>query len=168
MSSKLPTLIPVTICAALLSISAIAATAPEHDHSHGQKSTAPASTVTPSTVTPPATTNFTSHEEQMSRMSDLHEKMMAAKTPAERQKLMAENMKLMQEGMDMMKAMQGQPGMDMGMGMMGKGGMAQDDKGGMNMGSCMDMHKPMNQRMDMMEMMMQMMLDQQKAGAMKK
>lgn len=158
MSSKLPTLIPVTICAALLSISAIAATAPEHDHSHGQNSTAPAST--PSTVTPPATTNFTSHEEQMARMSDLHEKMMAAKTPAERQKLMAENMKLMQEGMDMMKAMQGQPGMDMGMGMMGKGGM--------NMGSCMDMHKPMSQRMDMMEMMMQMMLDQQKAGAMKK
>lgn len=160
MSSKLTTLIPAILCIAMLPVPALAASTAEHDHTHGQKSTAPASTITPSTVSAPAITNFTSYEEQMARMSDLHEKMMAAKTPAERQKLMTENMKLMQEGMDMMKAMQGQPGMDMGMGMPGKDGM--------NMGSCMDMHKPMNQRMDMMEMMMQMMLDQQKAGAAKK
>jgi hypothetical protein len=39
---------------------------------------------------------------QMKRMQEMHQKMMAAKTPEERQALMAEHMKAMQGGMSMM------------------------------------------------------------------
>lgn len=42
------------------------------------------------------------YEQQMRMMDDLHRKMMAAKTPEERQALMAEHMKAMQGGMSMM------------------------------------------------------------------
>src|SRR6476620_3288731 len=43
--------------------------------------------------------------EQMSKMQDMHRRMQAARTPAERQALMGEHMKLMQSGMDMMSRM---------------------------------------------------------------
>ena len=39
---------------------------------------------------------------QMKQMQEMHQKMMAAKTPEERQALMAEHMKAMQGGMSMM------------------------------------------------------------------
>lgn len=42
------------------------------------------------------------YEQQMKMMDDTHRKMMAAKTPEERQALMAEHMKAMQGGMSMM------------------------------------------------------------------
>ena len=42
---------------------------------------------------------------QMKAMHEMHDKMMAAKTPAERDALMAEHMKLMQGGMTMMDGM---------------------------------------------------------------
>jgi hypothetical protein len=57
---------------------------------------------------------------QIKLMHDMHVKMTAAKTPAERNALMAEHMKTMQSGMDMMSgmmakddmaAMDGMPGM---------------------------------------------------------
>jgi hypothetical protein len=38
-------------------------------------------------------------------MQEMHEKMMAARTPAERQALMADHMKAMQDGMAMMGQM---------------------------------------------------------------
>lgn len=47
------------------------------------------------------------YEQQMKSMEDMHRKMMAAKTPAERQALMAEHMKAMQGGMSMMCEMGG-------------------------------------------------------------
>lgn len=149
------------LLAALLPLPVLAATAPEHDHNHGQ---APAAAAAPATGAPAATAPAASAgdkrvEDQMQRMRELHEKMMAAKTPAERQKLRAEGMKLMQDGMAMMKDMQGG---GMGMGMMGKGGMAQGGQSGMmDMSKCMEMHDAMGKRMDMMEMMMQTMMDQQ-------
>lgn len=73
---------------------------------------------------------------QMEKMHAMHEKMMQAKTPEERQQLMSEHMKTMHEGMAMMKDMH--KSMPMG-----------------------DADKMMGMRMDMMEMMMQMMMDQQ-------
>lgn len=77
---------------------------------------------------------------RMKSMKEMHEKMMAASTPAERQALMAEHMKAMQDTMAMMGHMKKPSGqvhaMPMGPEMMGK-------------------------RMDMMEMMMQMMLDRE-------
>lgn len=76
---------------------------------------------------------------QMKSMRKMHDKMMGAATPAERQALMAEHMKVMQDGMAMMGQMKnGAAGMPMTPEMMGK-------------------------RMDMMEMMMQMMMDREAA-----
>ena len=46
-------------------------------------------------------------DEQMKTMLTMHDKMMKAKTPEERSKLMAEHMKAMQGGMEMMKGMGG-------------------------------------------------------------
>ena len=77
---------------------------------------------------------------QMKAMRELHDKMMAAKTPEARNALMAEHMKTMQDGMTMMSGMF--PG---GMGGM-KGDMAAH-------------HQMMEKRMEMMQAMMQMMMD---------
>ena len=48
---------------------------------------------------------------RMKTMKDMHQKMMSAKTPAERQAMMADHMKAMQDGMAMMKETQGMSGM---------------------------------------------------------
>jgi hypothetical protein len=77
---------------------------------------------------------------QMKTMRDMHEKMMNAKTPEERNKLMAEHMKAMQDGMEMMGGMGGMAGMQ------GKGPMASD----------MATRQKM---MEMMQGMMEMMMD---------
>jgi len=81
---------------------------------------------------------------QMQAMRDMHDKMMAAKTPEERQALMADHMKAMQDGMAMMDRMQSGGG----------------SEGGMPMH-----HEGMAKRMDMMQMMMQMMMDRDAAAA---
>lgn len=88
-------------------------------------------------------------DEMMKKMQDMHDKMMAAKTPEERQKLMDEHRKLMQDGMAMMKNMGG------------KGGPMMNGKGsaGMMMGP-----DAMEKRMDMMQMMMEMMMDREPGG----
>ena len=70
----------------------------------------------------------------MVEMQDMHNKMMNAKTPEEREKLMSEQMQTMNKSMEMMKTMP----------------------------KCKDMkecHKMMEKQMGMMEMMMQMMKD---------
>ena len=81
---------------------------------------------------------------QTKAMQQMHDKMMAAKTPEERSALMTEHMKSMQEGMDMMK------------GMGGMGGMANPKSPATNMTERQTM---MEQRMDMMQTMMEMMVD---------
>jgi hypothetical protein len=70
----------------------------------------------------------------------MHDKMMAASTPEERDALMAEHMKAMQGGMEMMKGMEPQ-------------GMA-----GMQ-GNATARSQMMEKRMEMMDSMMQMMMD---------
>ena len=77
---------------------------------------------------------------QVKDMQQMHDRMMAAKTPEERNALMAEHMKTMQAGMTMMKSMS-----HAGMGGM-KGDMALH-------------HQTMEKRMEMMQGMMQMMMD---------
>ena len=84
------------------------------------------------------------YSEQMKAMRDMHDKLMAAKTPEERNALMDEQMKLMQNGMSMMG----------GMGGMGPGSMMGGKPGDMAARQGM-----MEQRMDMMQSMMQMMMD---------
>ncbi len=78
---------------------------------------------------------------QMKTMQDMHQKMMAAKTPEERQALMAEHMKAMQGGMSMMCEMGS--GGDMGT----RGGAGSNDM--------------MKRCMDMKNMSMQMMMDRE-------
>ncbi len=110
---------------------------------------------------------------RMKAMQEMQQKMMAAKTPAERQALMADHMKAMQDGMAMMKEMHGGMGgmADTG-GMPGMGGMgATGATGGMGgMGGLAGMgdgkgmpadmakrHQMMTDHMAMMQLMMDMM-----------
>jgi hypothetical protein len=98
-------------------------------------------------------------DSQMKTMREMHEKMMAAKTPEERKALMADHMKAMQDGMSMMGKMDSMGAMT-GMGdTKGMGGMgANAKKGGMSM-DMMGHHEMMEKRMEMMTSMMQMMMD---------
>ena len=89
---------------------------------------------------------------QMKTMQGMHEKMMAAKTPEERSKLMAEHMKAMQDGMAMMGGMSGGAGMG---GMKGMQGMS---------GEMGTRHQMMEKRMEMMQTMMKMMMDRMPAA----
>ena len=82
-------------------------------------------------------------DSQMKAMHEMHDKMMAAKTPAERDALTAEHMKIMQDGMTMMNGMS--PG-----GMGGTGAMK---------GDMAARHQTMEARMEMMQATMQMMMD---------
>jgi hypothetical protein len=94
-----------------------------------------------------AGTTAPGYADQMKAMQQMHDKMMATKTPEERITLMAEQMKLMQGSMNMMG----------GMGGMGAGAAA---------GKPADMaarQGMMEQRMDMMQSMMQMMMDRMPA-----
>ena len=87
------------------------------------------------------------NEPRMKAMQDMHQKMMDAKTPAERQALMAEHMKAMQGGMAMMKEMPGMQGMS---GMVDGKDMPAD---------MAKRHQMMGDHMAMMQMMMDMMAD---------
>ena len=107
--------------------------------------------------------------ENMKKMQEQMQKIHATTDPAERRKLMKEHMQSMQEGMKMMGRMGG--GMkggdmmakakkDQGGSMMEDGG---GDKGGMMGGMMMKKHKKMEDRMDMMQMMMEQMIEHEKA-----
>jgi hypothetical protein len=88
-------------------------------------------------------------DSKMKAMAEMHQKMMAAKTPEEKNQLMAEHMKTMQEGMATMG--------------MGSDGMT-DMQGKKPMTGNMGKHrKTMEKRMEMMEMMMQMVMDRMPA-----
>jgi hypothetical protein len=108
------------------------AAAAQDDHQAHHPASAPAATVPAKKPGAPAGMDM-----QMKAMQAMHEKMMAAKTPQERQALMAEHMKTMQDGMAMMNGMKG-------------GGMPSDPATRQRM---------MEMRMDMMQSMMQMMMD---------
>ena len=88
---------------------------------------------------------------RMKAMQEMHQKMMGARTPEERQALMAEHMKAMQGGMAMMKEMPG------GMGAAsGRGGMSDGKPVSADMGKRQQM---MTDHMAMMQMMMDTMAD---------
>jgi len=135
--------------AAALSAGALAQSEQDHAAHHPEGASAPAAAAPKAPAKPvakapakaaaaaPARMNM-----QMKAMQEMHEKMMAAKTPEERQVLMAEHMKVMQDGMGMMKQMT-----------------PPDGKGGSSSAS----PDTMGKRMDMMEMMMQMMMDREAA-----
>jgi hypothetical protein len=103
------------------------------------------------TTAAPSMPMMTQMDQHMKKMQVLHDRMMVAATPEERQKAMEEARKEMQEGMAMMKPMMQGGGMMSG-GMMGEKGKSADSNAQMQM---------MGKRMDMMQMMMQMMMDEQ-------
>lgn len=141
----------VGICIASASLSVMAQTAEEHKAHQPAGSAPPASTQMKVVAKPTGAgqmAGMAKMDEHMKAMQAMHEKMMAAKTPQERQALMGEHMKLMQDGMGMMQ--------QMGAGMQGMGGM----QGGKGMPDNMaERHQLMEKRMEMMESMMQMMMD---------
>jgi len=109
-------------------------------------------------------------QEQMKTMRAQMEKIHAAANPQERRKLMEEHMQSMRDGMKTMGEMSGAKG-KMGMmdkkkegePMMKEGG---KEKEGMQMGMMMKRHKMMENRLDMMEMMMEQMMEHENAERM--
>ena len=95
----------------------------------------------------PSNPDMARMDTQMQAMQAMHDKMMAATTPEARNALMAEHMKTMQDGMGMMKSM--------GMGG-GKGAMSDPKAKPADMTHRQQM---MEQRLDMMQTMMEMMVD---------
>ena len=91
---------------------------------------------------------------QTKAMQTMHEKMMSAKTPEERNSLMAEHMKSMQDGMKMMEGM-AKSGMSGMSGMKGMSGMSAEMSAH---------HAMMEKRMMMMQTMMKMMMDRMPAN----
>lgn len=75
------------------------------DHSAHHAASSSAASSPAQAVQPP--TSSQAADDQMKAMHAMHEKMMAAKTPQERQALMKEHMKLMNAGMSMMEKMSG-------------------------------------------------------------
>ncbi len=108
---------------------------------------------------------------RMKAMQEMHQKMMSASTPAERQALMADHMQAMQGGMTMMKemhALHSAGGMG-GMGMMGSPGgaapMAGMDHGKGMPADLAKRHQMMADHMAMMQMMVDMMADRMPRAA---
>ena len=117
----------------------------------------------PAAAASPPVADAGTFREQMARMQEMHQKMLAAKTPEERAALMKEHMQVMRSGMAMMGQMQGCMAMHGGPGMgtppnRPKGARTPMPRDGMGAE-----HDAMHHRMDMMEMMMQMMMDRQEA-----
>lgn len=89
---------------------------------------------------------MTAMDTQIKAMREMHEKLVNAKTPEERNALMAAQMKTMQEGMATMN-------------MMGGAGMGGMQGGKPAPGDMNQRQQMMEKRMDMMQSMMQMMVD---------
>lgn len=147
---KSSTCLALAFCLATVSLSAAATQVDPHKGHHPAPVAA-----TPASATPSRAASATPNPEvakmdmQMKAMREMHEKMMAAKTPSERHSLMAEHMKTMQDSMAMMN------GMSAG-GMMGN--MKNEKNSGAKdaMEAC---HQAMVKRMEMMQAMMQMIID---------
>jgi hypothetical protein len=125
----------ILFIASALALSMAASAQSAQDHAAHHPEAASAAKAAPARPAAPAPGQM---EAQMKSMREMHDKMMAARTPEERQALMAEHMKAMQDGMAMM------------------GRMKDGKPGGMSMNP-----ETMGKRMDMMEMMMQMMMDRE-------
>ena len=125
------------IIVAALSSAAAAQSSQEHAAHHPPDAAASAPKAA---AKRPPTTDAAQMDARMKSMREMHDKMMSAKSAEERQALMADHMKAMQDGMSAMSQMKGQGGRGAPM-------------GGATLG----------QRMDMMEMMMQMLLDREAA-----
>jgi hypothetical protein len=133
---SIPTLIS-TLAMATFAVNGFAADPADHEAHHPD---ATPSKAAPKKAPAPSAKQTDKMDSQMKAMREMHEKMMNAKTPEERQALMADHMKMMKDGMSMMNGMMG---------------------GGMMGGSSTKTPSPemMQKEIDMMKTMMQMMMD---------
>ena len=134
---------PLSLALALFTLGA-PSWAAQHDQHKAHHPAGSASAAASKSMPGKTTPEMARMANQMKAMQEMHDKMMATKTPEERSALMAEHMKTMQEGMGMMK------------GMGGMGGMGAPKSPPTNMTERQTM---MEQRMDMMQTMMEMMVD---------
>ena len=134
---------PLLIAAALIAMSA-PNWATQHDLHKGHHPAASVAAATAKPMPDKTTPEMAQMANQMKAMQEMHNKMMAAKTPEERNALMADHMKSMQDGMGMMK------------GMGGMGAMSGPKASPADMAQ---RQAQMEQRMDMMQTMMEMMAD---------
>lgn len=151
MTSVRQTILPLVMAAA--AFGAYAQTDAEHVQHHPLEPVKKAST--PAVARPKALNkeSIDAMDSQIKVMQKMHETMMAAKTPEERNALMADHAKAMQDGMNMMGSMASMGGMK-GMGGMDSGA----NKGSVHL-DMMAHHEMMEKRMEMMTSMMQMMMD---------
>ena len=134
---KLAHSLPLALAFALVGMPAWSAQDDQHQAHHPAGATsAPASTTKPGK----SDADTARTDAQMKTMGAMHDRMMAAKTPEERNALMPEHMKAMQEGMAAMNGMS-------------PGAMAR------KMGDMAGPHQALETRMEMMQAMMQMMMD---------
>ena len=136
------------VLAAILASSVFMASAEDEHHPVDEPASATAASA------PSESAMNKAMSEQMQKMQAAHDKVAAAKTPAERQAAMQEGMKTMKDSLAMMSKQQGAAGctgveMGSGMGMSGS-------KDGMGMGKGMMemMMKMMDQQSSMMDMPM--------------
>lgn len=134
---------PLSLAAALIAMSA-PTWAAQHDLHKGHHPAASVAAATAKSMPDKTTPEMAQMANQMKAMQEMHNKMMAAKTPEERNALMADHMKSMQDGMGMMK------------GMGGIGAMSGPKASPADMAQ---RQAQMEQRMDMMQTMMEMMAD---------
>lgn len=131
---------PLSLALALITVGATAWAATDDEHKgHHPAGAASASVSKPTTAK--TTPEMARMANQHKAMKEMHDKMMAAKTPDERKALMGEHMKTMHDGMVMMQ---------------NQGSMAAPNKPPTDMTQRQNM---MEQRMDMMQTMMEMMVD---------
>ena len=134
---KLASSLSIALAVAITGAPIWAATTAEHDAHHpAGAASAPIAKSMPSK----SKLAMARMDSQMKSMHEMHNKMMAAKTPEERNALMAEHMKTMQDGMTMMNGMS-------------SGGMSSMPK------DMATRHQMMEKHMEMMHAMMQMMMD---------
>lgn len=148
----------LTIAMAAASLGAIAQTDAEHTQHHASEP-AKKSIKAPAAKSPSKPNEaVVAMDGKIKAMREMHEKMMAAKSPEERKALMGDHMKAMQDGMSMMEKMDSMGGMSM------MGGKGPDGKqSGMSM-DMMNHREAMQKRMEMMTTMMQMMMDRMPAS----
>jgi uncharacterized membrane protein YccC len=142
------TFAPALIGLVIAGCAAAQAPKAEEDHSAHHPAGATAAPAPQAATADRTTASPEGLNRQLKAMQDMHRRMQAAKTPAERAALMDEHMQLMQSGMAMMGQLRG--------GSMSPGA-------AMGAGPGMGMHDRMEGRMAMMEQMMQMMVDREAA-----
>lgn len=142
----------VGLCISVVSLAGLAQSTDERKAQRPDGSNLPATTTSKSPVKSVNADKINLLDQQLKLMQAMHEKMVSAKTPEERQALMIEHRKTMQTGIGTMKQMGGMHGMQAGKGMSG---------------NMTDRQQMTEKRMEMMESMMQLMIDSSPAPSLK-